>query len=598
MAQVNENEAGDVYSEVRETNQGTSVSGDSDDPVEPDTFPVDEDASREVQPSTPPDSSRDGDSPVSRSPLLSDASTGTPLSQTKVSHLGEIPAQVLDEIRKVVKKEVHEARKQELSISHPDGTVSSTELARLPLLQKQVDDLATSYRPKPIPLEEKPRSRVRFSDIELPRNSTRLPGAFRRSSVSLEPSADWGVLFDEGGYATHRCGQVLRGLARYMIDEFTPKGSLVVTPEKLGTLYSRFRLDEEVIPFVDIFQPGTSTAAAKTAHHASLSDFYADLGCQQHLVQADARSKPAVPALTPVGFAQFYLTCVLAHPDAEARRLSRIAHALPLRADGPGPGPEPRPLPLPLPRAFARALAPPRHDAESRKLLAAAVDDLLFELRYPGGGGRPPRSASSSGALPDLRRFPHHTPPHRTPTAEAPPPPSPFPSSTTTPQHQHRTSTSRRRSYAPAFSLETISDEDSGEQQQQQQQQPPAAAVTETRRRVNSVAGHEAYFAAGQHEASPSSSSSYLAGIPPPPIGRNYAPAEAGKEERGGMGARSLSSGQLTGGERRYQHHRRRSSGGGGGGGGGGMTTPTEEGEDRGPTWDEVLRARKRGGGY
>ena len=32
-------------------------------------------------------------------------------------------------------------------------------------------------------------------------------------------------------------------------DEFTPRGTVVVTPEKLGLLYSRFKIEGEVHPF-------------------------------------------------------------------------------------------------------------------------------------------------------------------------------------------------------------------------------------------------------------------------------------------------------------------------------------------------------------
>ncbi|KAK5629364.1 hypothetical protein RRF57_005080 [Xylaria bambusicola] len=107
------------------------------------------------------------------------------------------------------------------------------------------------------PVAAKPDPRVRFSDnVTLTRNAVSAPAKkapwtmYRRmSSSSGETVPDWGVLFDANGYSTARCGQVLRGLAKYMAEEFSPRGTVVVTPEKLGVLYSRFKIEGEVHPF-------------------------------------------------------------------------------------------------------------------------------------------------------------------------------------------------------------------------------------------------------------------------------------------------------------------------------------------------------------
>lgn len=74
-----------------------------------------------------------------------------------------------------------------------------------------------------------PRPGVRFSDdvtlFQSPGSepvttaARRPPWAMHRrgpSSIS-QPMPEWGVLFDGDGFATARCGQVLRGLARCLV---------------------------------------------------------------------------------------------------------------------------------------------------------------------------------------------------------------------------------------------------------------------------------------------------------------------------------------------------------------------------------------------
>ncbi|KAI0513200.1 hypothetical protein F5B22DRAFT_278531 [Xylaria bambusicola] len=79
------------------------------------------------------------------------------------------------------------------------------------------------------PVAAKQDPRVRFSDnVTLARNPVSAPVSapakkapwtmYRRmSSSNGETVPDWGVLFDANGYSTARCGQVLRGLAKYMV---------------------------------------------------------------------------------------------------------------------------------------------------------------------------------------------------------------------------------------------------------------------------------------------------------------------------------------------------------------------------------------------
>ncbi|KAI0142372.1 hypothetical protein F4776DRAFT_676284 [Hypoxylon sp. NC0597] len=230
---------------------------------------------------------------------------------------------------------------------------------------------ASSPRPPLSPTNtvgaETPKPVVRFTDRGPPRALAKRPTLSRQSSANAVPTAEWGVLFDEKGYATVRNGQFLKGVAKHVIDDLAPSSNnLVVTPEKLSVLYSKYRLDPEVYPFTEIFNSRARDVNDRIA------DFFTDLDCQYHLVQPDSYSRPRVPALTPTGFAQFLTTCILAHPDEEFRRLDKIVSDVQLVADG---------QPEKLPRQLLRSQFPVRHDPKSRKVLAAALDDLMYDLR-------------------------------------------------------------------------------------------------------------------------------------------------------------------------------------------------------------------------
>ncbi|KAI1766561.1 hypothetical protein GGR53DRAFT_464237 [Hypoxylon sp. FL1150] len=250
---------------------------------------------------------------------------------------------------------------------------------------------------------------VRFTDRGPPRTFARRPAPSRRSSSNAVPmAAEWGVLFDEKGYATFRNGQFLRGLAKHIIDDFAPNSSnLVITPEKLSVFYSKYRLDSEVCPFLEVFNSRARDINDRIA------DFFSDLDCQYHLIQLDPYSRPRVPALTPVGFAQFLTTCILAHPDEEFRRLDKIVADVQIfvsdssssaaAADGQ------QQLPEKLPRQLVRSQFPIKHDPKSRKILTAALDDLIYDLRLAGPvNPRPPLAIlppPANSSFPGVRHY-------------------------------------------------------------------------------------------------------------------------------------------------------------------------------------------------
>ncbi|KAI0843459.1 hypothetical protein F5Y06DRAFT_302640 [Hypoxylon sp. FL0890] len=269
---------------------------------------------------------------------------------------GRYAVQKLDGDESGVTKK-HQAMELPQGYSQP-GTSGST-------ISSAIESLTRPRTPlSPTNQADTPKPVVRFTDRALAKR----PAVSRRSSANAVPTAaEWGVLFDGKGYATVRNGQFLKGLARHVIDDLAPGSSnLVVTPDKLSVLYSKYRLDSEIYPFLEIF-----TSRARDAHER-LADFFTDLDCQYHLVQPDSYSRPRVPALTPIGFAQFLTTCILAHPDEEFRRLNKIVSDVQLMADGEQER---------FPRQLLRSQFPVRHDPKSRKVLAAALDDLIYDLR-------------------------------------------------------------------------------------------------------------------------------------------------------------------------------------------------------------------------
>jgi hypothetical protein len=130
----------------------------------------------------------------------------------------------------------------------------------------------------------------------------------------------WGTLFDEQGEATPRLGQLLRGIAMHLIEDYEPKHSIVVTPAKLQQYYQETKLDYEPYPWKDIFDDRTS----------SISRMFRDLEVQHHLVQEKLSERPDIPCLTPQGFERWYTLMIRAHPDQEFERLAKTALDMPV----------------------------------------------------------------------------------------------------------------------------------------------------------------------------------------------------------------------------------------------------------------------------
>ncbi|KAI0147833.1 hypothetical protein GGR57DRAFT_505439 [Xylariaceae sp. FL1272] len=117
------------------------------------------------------------------------------------------------------------------------------------------------------------------------------------SGPGSEHTPSWGLLFDANGTPTVRSATVFRALAELLMEESPPRGSLV-TPEKLGLLFSRFRVDDES----DLHCDGTeifhgplhqdtsltsidSSGSATSKYYGCIDQFFADLDLDYHLVQ-------------------------------------------------------------------------------------------------------------------------------------------------------------------------------------------------------------------------------------------------------------------------------------------------------------------------
>ncbi|KAF4441940.1 hypothetical protein FACUT_2347 [Fusarium acutatum] len=240
-----------------------------------------------------------------------------------------------------------------------------------------------SSPPKPAireasPPAPKPRPCVRFSKAPIilnegpeprhpePRPTSRSvppPEPVKQGPALSAVDLKWGTLFDDKGEPTKRLGQVLRGIANYLISEYSPHNSLVVTPEKLNAFYLEYKLDTETFPFQQIFDCRPHGALD------NLETLYQHLRCENHLIQRRPGGMPHIPSLTPAGFER-WMTCQLrAFPDQEAKRLNHIMTDLPITADGVLVDDKPERLP----KQISRHLLPATRHRETHELVVDAI---------------------------------------------------------------------------------------------------------------------------------------------------------------------------------------------------------------------------------
>ncbi|KAL2257361.1 hypothetical protein VTK26DRAFT_279 [Humicola hyalothermophila] len=223
-------------------------------------------------------------------------------------------------------------------------------------------------------------------------------------SVELNPiDKKWGVLFDQNGVATKRWEQVVRGLGRYLMDEFLPQKTLVITPDKMAAFYSYHRIECEPFRLAELFRHRYGTSYSK------LADLYQQLGCEYYLVPVDSKSRPTVPGLTPVGWTQWMTLAVRSYPDEESQRLAKVVAALPINAESLLDGKPER-----LPKQLSRHLLPAQPDRKARALFGDALTPALEALHL-----LPALNTSSRPPSPRSRYRPS------TATSPSSPPPSP-----------------------------------------------------------------------------------------------------------------------------------------------------------------------------
>lgn len=233
----------------------------------------------------------------------------------------------------------------------------------------------TSYASTDMPR----RSRRRESDASLSRDGdtpmrprpVRAPTTIHETTI-LEKI--WEPLFNNGR-PTARLGQFLRGLAIHLIEDYEPKGSLVVTPAKMLQFYREVKSPDEIYPFQDIFG-GQCT-------NASISRMYQSLKCQHHLVQLTCEDIPTIPGLTPHGFECWMTTLIQAHPDVEYERLAKAVLNMPIsNADSPSER---------FPKQISRRLFPQEGDrATQQKLYHSISADRNIQLRNSNPMPPPP----------------------------------------------------------------------------------------------------------------------------------------------------------------------------------------------------------------
>ena len=177
------------------------------------------------------------------------------------------------------------------------------------------------------PLEQRamsPHSQGSNTDeVERSQDNFRRPPPLQRLSTGGDMTTIekiWGSLFDKAGEATPRLGQFLRGIAIHLIEDYEPKQSLVVTPQKMQKYYEETKLLSEIYPWNVIYDDRTS----------SISRMLREVECQHHLVQEKLNERPDLPGLTPQGFETWATMLIKAHPDQEYERLSKTIFDMPI----------------------------------------------------------------------------------------------------------------------------------------------------------------------------------------------------------------------------------------------------------------------------
>ncbi|KAK4508493.1 hypothetical protein PRZ48_002232 [Zasmidium cellare] len=189
----------------------------------------------------------------------------------------------------------------------------------------------------------------------------------------------WQPLFDNGN-PTVRLSQFLRGIAKHIIDDYEPKGSLVITPAKMLRFLDETNVPDEHYPWATIF-------GGKMSWN-SISMMYRKLLCQHHFVQQQNHDPPSIPALSPFGFEAFMTCMIQAHPDTEFERLAKAVRDMPIsNADD---------CKERFPKELSRRLLPatPNVQAEQRIISSLNHEPVLVPLERGASAMPPPPSSA------------------------------------------------------------------------------------------------------------------------------------------------------------------------------------------------------------
>lgn len=316
--------------------------------------------------------------------------------------LSAVPPELLSELRKIIREEFVQLNKADVKDEGTDkppqrpsvgrerpsspvqpfvkpasGSISGPSSSKDATDDRKPSTTAAATSPTTVPQKVSPRqSTVRFSDETKPavpiapraeevRKACPIGKDFELTAIDKR----WGVLFDKDGAPTKRMHHVIKGLASYIVQEFMPQESIVITPEKMAAFYSHHRVEREIFPFAALFR-----SRPKDLNEA-LASLYDDMGCQYFLVKADDRSRPSVPSLTPAGFVHWLIMMIQAYPDEEAKRLDKVVSALPIEADSLLDGKPER-----LPKQISRYLLPEKPLKAQQRLVDEVVKDFKDEL--------------------------------------------------------------------------------------------------------------------------------------------------------------------------------------------------------------------------
>ncbi|CAG8252784.1 unnamed protein product [Penicillium salamii] len=190
--------------------------------------------------------------------------------------------------------------------------------------QPYVSDCETRPSPRPTPPPADRRASV--SSQGSTRSHMARPRPPDRDVTVMEMTTlekIWGSLFEEDKRTpTKKFDQFLRGIAVHLIEDYEPKNSIVIVPEKLQKFYLDTHDPDDPYPWQDIFDDRTS----------SISRLFRETRVEHHLVQknGDLSERPDVPGLTPKGFQQWATLMILSNPNREYERLAKAVLNMPV----------------------------------------------------------------------------------------------------------------------------------------------------------------------------------------------------------------------------------------------------------------------------